>query len=60
MNKSVVVNCKNIKCKFNEKGDCKLGHISLASDGSLIVSKLICEDAESIPDKPDSKPQDAL
>lgn len=49
MNKSVIVNCKNIKCNFNNKGDCKLSHISLASDGSLIVSKLICEDAEEKP-----------
>lgn len=46
MNKSVIVNCKNFSCKFNEKGDCKLSHISLASDGSLIPSKLICEDFE--------------
>lgn len=49
MNKSVIVNCKNFKCALNENGDCKLNHISLASDGGLIVSKLICEDAEEIP-----------
>lgn len=49
MNKSVVVLCKNHKCNFNNKGDCKLSHISLASDGGLIVSKLICEDAEEKP-----------
>ena len=46
MNKSVILLCKNFKCNNNEKGDCKLDHISLASDGGLVVSKLICEDAE--------------
>ncbi|GAF85112.1 unnamed protein product [marine sediment metagenome] len=46
MNKSVILNCKNFKCRLNNSGDCKLDHISLASDGGLIVSKLICEDAE--------------
>ena len=50
MNKSVIVNCKNFKCNRNDKGDCKLSHISLADDGGLIVSKLICEDAEPIPE----------
>lgn len=48
MNKSIIVNCKNFKCKYNNKGDCKLDHISLAIDGGLIVSKLICEDAEPV------------
>ena len=51
MNKSVILNCKNFKCNGNEEGDCKHSHISLASDGGLIVSKLICEDAEEKPDK---------
>ena len=51
MNKSIILNCKNFKCNRNEQGDCKLSHISLASDGGLIVSKLICEDAEEKPDK---------
>ena len=46
MNKSVILNCKNFKCNRNNNGDCKLSHVSLASDGGLIVSKLICEDAE--------------
>ena len=46
MNKSVILLCKNHKCNLNNHGDCKLDHISLASDGGLIVSKLICEDAE--------------
>ena len=55
MNKSVILNCKNFKCNFNEKGDCKLSHISLASDGGLIVSKIICENAEEKPDKDDAK-----
>ena len=50
MNKSVILNCKNFKCRYNNKGDCKLSHISLDSDGSLILSKLICEDAEPIPE----------
>ncbi len=50
MNKSVIVLCKNHGCNLNEKGDCKLDHISLASEGSPIVSKLICEDAEPKPD----------
>ena len=50
MNKAIVVNCKNFKCNRNDKGECKLSHISLASDGGLIVSKLICEDAEPIPE----------
>ena len=51
MNKSVILNCKNFKCNGNEEGDCKHSHISLASDGGLIVSKLICEDAEEKPDE---------
>jgi hypothetical protein len=46
MNKSIIVLCKNHECSHNNKGDCKLDHISLADDGSLIISKLICEDAE--------------
>lgn len=46
MNKSIIVNCKNAKCKYNNKGDCKLSHVSLASADTPIVSKLICEDAE--------------
>ncbi len=46
MNKSVILNCKNFHCNRNNDGDCKLSHVSLASDGGLIVSKLICEDAE--------------
>ncbi len=50
MNKSVILLCKNHKCNKNDKGDCKLSYVSLASDGGLIVSKLICEDAELIPD----------
>jgi len=49
MNKSVIVLCKNRKCSNNDRGDCRLSHISLASEGSLIVSKLICEDAEEKP-----------
>ena len=53
MNKSIIVLCKNHECNHNDSGDCKLSHISLASDGSLIVSKLICEDAEP-------KPEDTL
>ena len=57
MNKSVILNCKDFKCRFNakgdcenkhKKGDCKLSHVSLASDGSPIVGRLICEDAEPI------------
>jgi len=50
MKKSIIVNCKNFECAFNDKGDCRLDHISLASDGSLILSKLICEDCEPKPD----------
>lgn len=49
MNKSMIVNCKNFACVSNNKGDCKLSHISLASDGGFIVSKLICEDAGEKP-----------
>lgn len=51
MNKSVILLCKNRKCNKNDKGDCKLSHISLASDGGLILSKLICEDAGEKPDE---------
>ena len=46
MNKSVILNCKNFPCKFNNSGDCKLSHVSFARDGGLIVNRLICEDAE--------------
>lgn len=51
MNKSVIVLCKNHKCENNNKGDCRRAQISLAPDGSLIVSKMICEDAEEKPAK---------
>lgn len=53
MNKSIILLCKNHKCNNNESGDCKLDHVSLASDGGLIVSKLICEDAEEKPEDED-------
>ena len=49
MNKSVILLCKNHKCNNNNKGDCKLDHISQASAGGL-PDKLICEDFEPIPD----------
>jgi hypothetical protein len=49
MNKSVILLCKNHKCNNNDSGDCKLDHISLASDDS-IIGKLICEDAEEKPE----------
>ncbi len=48
MNKSVILLCKN-----HDRGDCKLDHISLADDGGLIVSHLICEDAEEKPEDED-------
>lgn len=53
MNKSVILNCKNFKCSKNDKGDCKLSHISLASDGSLKPDRLICEDFEPIKEEGD-------
>lgn len=57
MNKSVILLCKNHKCNNNASGDCKLDHISLADDGSLIVSKLICENVicEDAEDKPEDE-----
>lgn len=48
MNKSVILNCKNFKCSKNDKGDCKLSHVSFASDDSLKPDRLICEDFEPI------------
>lgn len=51
MNKSVILNCKNFKCSYNDKGDCKLSHVSFASDDSLTHDRLICEDFEPIPEK---------
>lgn len=54
MNKSVILNCKNHGkdgCRLNDKGDCKLSHISLAKAGSLRKSHMICEDFEEIPEK---------
>ncbi len=50
MNKSVILLCKKHKCNNNDRSDCKLDHISLADDGGLIVSHLICEDAEDKPE----------
>ncbi len=50
MNKSIILLCKNHACNYNDKGDCKLDHVSLASEGS-IVSKLICQDAKERPDE---------
>lgn len=55
MNKSIIVLCKNHKCNLNEKGDCKLDHISLASEGGLRLNRLICEDFEPIPDEEKEK-----
>lgn len=60
MNKSIIVLCKNFACDFNNKGDCKLDHISLASDGGLIVSKLICEDAEPKEEKQEKPEEDTF
>ena len=51
MNKSVILNCKNRLCRFHDKGDCKLSHVSFASEGSLKPDRLICEDFEPIPDE---------
>lgn len=50
MNKSVILLCKNHKkCNNNDKGDCKLSHVSFASEGGLKKDRLICEDFEPIP-----------
>ena len=46
MNKSVKINCRVFGCKFNEAGKCKLDSITLQDDGSPIVGRMICVDAE--------------
>lgn len=46
MNKSVKVNCRVFKCKFNESGKCRLDSITLQDDGSPILAQMICVDAE--------------
>lgn len=59
MNKSVILNCKNYKkCNLNDKGDCKLSHVSFSSVDSTNPDRLICEDFEPIPESQLQKARD--
>ncbi len=51
-----ILNCRNFRCKFNDKGGCRLESITLQDVGSPIISNVICIEAETI-DK-DDKPLD--
>lgn len=53
MNKSVILNCKNHGkdgCRLNDRGDCKLSHVSFAKVGGTRKGQMICEDFEPIPE----------
>jgi len=49
--KEVIVNCRNFRCRYNEKGDCKLERITLQSEGTPIVNKLVYVEAEEKEDE---------
>ena len=57
MRETVQLNCRNFKCKFNEKGKCRLERITLQDDGSPIIDKVICIEAEQ-KDEDEAKPID--
>lgn len=42
----MILNCRNFDCKFNNKGKCRLEIINLQDDGSSIINKIICIEAE--------------
>jgi len=44
----LILNCRNFNCKFNTKGKCCLESITLQDDGSPMISKLICIEAEEM------------
>ena len=41
-----ILNCRNFRCRFNDKGGCRLESITLQDVGSLIISNVICIEAE--------------
>ena len=44
--KAVSLNCREFRCRLNRQGICASSKVTLESEGSLIVGKLICEEAE--------------
>ncbi len=50
MQNTIVVNCRNFACLNNKSGECLLAKISLQSDGTSLVSKVVCIEAENKPD----------
>ena len=46
----MLVNCRNFTCKFNTKGKCRLESITLQDDGSPLIKKVICIEAEPMDD----------
>ena len=43
---SVSLNCREFRCGLNRQGICASSKVTLESEGSLIVGKLKCEEAE--------------
>lgn len=41
-----ILNCRVFRCKFNDKGKCRLETISLLDIGSPIIGRIICIEAE--------------
>lgn len=41
-----ILNCRVFRCKFNEKGNCRLEKITLQDVGSLIIGNVVCIEAE--------------
>ena len=54
--KEILLNCRNFKCKYNDKGNCKLEEIVLTPTGNLI-DRVICIQAE---DKEERIPNGAI
>ena len=53
----MILNCRNFRCKFNTKGKCRLENITLQDDGSPIIDKVICIEAEEMDEE--AKPIDS-
>ena len=51
-----ILNCRVFRCGVNDSGECRLESITLQDVGSLIISNVICIEAE--PKDKDDKPID--
>lgn len=50
MQNTILINCRNFACANNKSGDCLLAKVTLQNDGTNIVSKVICIEAEASPE----------